>query len=79
MIDVLGCGDPRKNVTQTVNCRSSPVRWGLIMTWTEIPLDGRTDLYVFPRGGITAAIHRSDIVEHNLLGNMQARLVMDSL
>ena len=34
------------------------------MTWTEIPLDGRTDLWVFPRGGITAAIHRSDILEH---------------
>ena len=34
------------------------------MIWTEIPLDGNTDLYVFPRGGITTAIHRSDILEH---------------
>ena len=34
------------------------------MIWTDILLDGRTDLYVFPRGGITAAIHRSDILEH---------------
>ena len=33
------------------------------MVWIEIPLDGRTDLYVFPRGRITVAIHRSDILE----------------
>ena len=34
------------------------------MIWTDIPLNGHTDLYVFPRGGITVAIHRSDILEH---------------
>ena len=34
------------------------------MIWTEIPLDGRTYLYVFPRGGTTVAIHRNDILEH---------------
>ena len=33
------------------------------MVWTEIPLDGHTELYVFPRGGIMAARHRSDILE----------------
>ena len=33
------------------------------MVWSETPLDGRTDLYVVPRGGITTAIHRSDILE----------------
>ena len=27
------------------------------MVWTEIPLDGRSDLYVFSRGHMTAAIH----------------------
>ena len=31
------------------------------MVWTEIPLDGHTDLYVFARGHTTAAIHRNDI------------------
>ena len=34
------------------------------MIWTDIPLVSRTYLYVFPRCGITAAIHRSDILEH---------------
>ena len=34
------------------------------MIWTEMLLDCRTDMYVFPIGGITAAIHRSDILEH---------------
>ena len=29
----------------------------------EISLDGRVVLYVLVRGGITAAIHRSDILE----------------
>ena len=36
------------------------------MVWTEVLLDGRTDLYrlyVFPRGGITAPRHRSYILE----------------
>ena len=33
------------------------------MVWTEIPLDGRTDLNVFARGHITVAIHRNDIRE----------------
>ena len=39
------------------------VRWGLAVTWAEISLDGRTDMYVLVRGGITAAIHSSDILE----------------
>ena len=34
------------------------------MVWTEIPLDGHTDMYVFPRGGIMTARHRSDIMKH---------------
>ena len=33
------------------------------MVWKEIPLDGRTDLYVFARGHMTAAIRRNDIRE----------------
>ena len=33
------------------------------MVWTEIPLDGRTYMYVLARGGMTAAIHRNDIRE----------------
>ena len=33
------------------------------MVWTEIPLDGHTELYVFHRGGIMAARQRSDILE----------------
>ena len=33
------------------------------MVWTEIPMDGRSDLYVFARGHMTAAIHRNDIRE----------------
>ena len=33
------------------------------MVWTEIPLDGRTDLYVFARCHMTTAIHRNDIRE----------------
>ena len=33
------------------------------MIWTKIPLDGNTYLYVFPRGGIMSARHRSDILE----------------
>ena len=37
---------------------------GAPMVWTEIPLDGHTDMYVFPIGGIMAARHRSDILEH---------------
>ena len=32
------------------------------MTLGEISLDGRVVLYVLVRGGITAAIHRSDIL-----------------
>ena len=34
------------------------------MVWTEIPLDGRTYLYMFTRGHMMAAIHRNDILEH---------------
>ena len=33
------------------------------MVWTEIHLDGHTELYVFSRGDIMAAIHFSDILE----------------
>ena len=33
------------------------------MFWTEILLGGHTGLYLFPRGGIMAARHRSDILE----------------
>ena len=33
------------------------------MVWTEIHLDGRTDLYVFARGRTMTAIHRNDIRE----------------
>ena len=33
------------------------------MFWTDITLGGHTDLYLFPRGGIKAARHRSDILE----------------
>ena len=33
------------------------------MALYEISLDGRTVLYVLVRGGITVAIHRSDILE----------------
>ena len=33
------------------------------MVWTEIPLDGPTDMYVFARSHMTAAIHRNDIRE----------------
>ena len=36
---------------------------GLIMVWTEVPLDGRTDVYVFARGHTTAGILRNDIWE----------------
>ena len=47
------------------------------MVWTEIQLDGRTDLHVFARGGITAARHRSDTCSL-LPGHMQALLAMYS-
>ena len=33
------------------------------MVWTEIPLDGLTDIYVFARGHMMAAIHSNDIRE----------------
>ena len=33
------------------------------MVWTEVHLDGHTDLYAFPRGSIMSARHRSDILE----------------
>ncbi len=36
------------------------------MVLTDMSLDGRTDVYVFDRGGIKEAIHRSDILEHNV-------------
>ena len=36
------------------------------MALAEIYLDGHTDMHVLVRAGITAAIHRSDILEPNL-------------
>ena len=33
------------------------------MVWTEIPLDGQTDLYAITIGGIVAARHRSGNLE----------------
>ena len=33
------------------------------MVWAGISLDGRTDLYVFPRGGITAVRYRDKVRE----------------
>ena len=47
------------------------------MFWAVMTLDGRTDLYVFDRGGITALRNRSDILEL-LSGHIQALLVMHS-
>ena len=63
MIDVLWYGDDRENVTQSVTLSKLTVTIGLILFWTEILLVGHTHLFVFPRGGIMAAIHRSDILE----------------
>ena len=48
------------------------------MFWTEIPLGGHTGLYVFHRGGIMAARHRSDILEPIVRPHACA-LVMHSL
>ena len=39
------------------------MRWGLVMVWIEMSLDGRTYLDVIARGGITEARHGSDILE----------------
>ena len=36
---------------------------GSVMVWAEVSLDGRTDLYVFARGGITVVRYRNDILE----------------
>ena len=47
------------------------------MVWAEIPLDGRTDLYLLARGGITTAIHRNDI-RNPMQGHMQVLRVMHS-
>ena len=63
MIDVIGLGDPGENVTQTVTLSKLTSPRGLIMVWTKVPLDGRTDMYVIPRGDIMAARHRNDILE----------------
>ena len=52
-----------ENVTQSVTLSKLTGTIGLIVFWTDIPLVGHTDLYMFPRGGIMAAIHRSDILE----------------
>ena len=63
MIDVLLYGDPRENGTQTVTLSKLTGAMGLIMVWSEILLDGHRDMYVFPRGGIMEARHRSNIME----------------
>ena len=34
-----------------------------MMVWAGISLDGRTDLYVFPRCGITAVRYRDEVLE----------------
>ena len=47
------------------------------MAWAEISLDGRTDMYVLVRGGITAAIHSSDILEP--IGRPFAGVIGDAL
>ena len=64
MIDVLERRYPRENVTHTVTVSKLTDTRG--SSWSgpiEVPLDGHTDLYVLPRGGIIAARHRSDILE----------------
>ena len=33
------------------------------MVWAGISLDGRTDLYVFPRGGITVVRYRNEVLQ----------------
>ncbi len=33
------------------------------MVWAGISLDGRTDGYVFPRGGITVERYRNEVLE----------------
>ena len=64
MIYLLGCGDPTESVKQTVKLSTltgtMEAHHGLDR---DIQLDDRTDLHVFARGGITAARHRSDILE----------------
>ena len=40
-----------------------PYGGGSVMVWAGVSLDGRTDLYVFARGGITAARYRDEILE----------------
>ena len=39
-----------------------PYGGGSVMVWAGLSLDGRTDLYVFARGGITAARYRDEIL-----------------
>ena len=63
MINLLGGGDVRENVMQTVTLSKLTGTMGFIMVWTEIPVDGHTYLYVFLRGGIMSARHHSDIME----------------
>ena len=36
---------------------------GSVMVWAEISLDGRTDLYVFPGGGITIVRYRNEVLQ----------------
>ena len=64
MIDLLGCGDVKKNDTQTVTLSTLTGTMGARRGLSrDISLDGRTDMHVLVRGGIMAAIHRSDILE----------------
>ena len=48
------------------------------MVWAGLSLDGRTDLYVFPRGGITAVRYHDEVMEPIVRPYMQAQLVIHS-
>ena len=63
--DLLGCGHVKKNDTRTVTLLKLTSTMGACRGLSRdiLSLDGRTDLYALVRGGITAAIHSSDIVE----------------
>ena len=63
MIDVLGRGYLRENVKQTVTLLKLPGMKGLVVVWVEMSLDGRTDLYVYARRGVTEARHCGDSLE----------------
>ena len=64
MIDLLGNRGVNKNDTQTLTLSTLTGTMGARRGLSrDISLDGRTDMHVLVRGGITAAIHRSDILE----------------